>query len=92
MTRRATLSVRPLPLLFSLLQQGHAAAPGSAPGDCPGAAPAPGRPNARARANGQAASLRAGNPSNAWNVNFNNGNDNNNDISNTNEVRCVRGS
>ncbi len=32
----------------------------------------------------------AGNPSNAWNVNFNNGNSNNNDVSNTNRVRCVR--
>ena len=30
------------------------------------------------------------NPSNAWNVNFNNGNDNNNDKTNSNYVRCVR--
>lgn len=28
--------------------------------------------------------------SNAWNVNFNNGNVNNNDKTNTNYVRCVR--
>lgn len=33
---------------------------------------------------------RAGSPSNAWNVNFNNGNTNNNAVSNTNNVRCVR--
>ncbi len=32
----------------------------------------------------------AGNSSNAWNVNFNNGNTNNNDVGNTNQVRCVR--
>ena len=32
----------------------------------------------------------AGNSTNAWNVNFNNGNSNNNDITNTNRVRCVR--
>jgi hypothetical protein len=32
----------------------------------------------------------AGSPSNAWNVNFNNGNTNNNDMTNTNDVRCVR--
>jgi len=31
-----------------------------------------------------------GSSSNAWNVNFNNGNTNNNDVSNTNNVRCVR--
>ena len=30
------------------------------------------------------------NSSKAWIVNFNNGNDNNNDISNNNYVRCVR--
>jgi len=29
----------------------------------------------------------AGSSSNAWNVNFNNGNTNNNDVSNTNNVR-----
>jgi hypothetical protein len=33
----------------------------------------------------------ANNPSNAWNVNFNNGNVNNNDKSNTNFVIAVRG-
>ena len=32
----------------------------------------------------------SGNTTNAWNVNFNNGNTNNNDVSNTNRVRCVR--
>ena len=32
----------------------------------------------------------AGAPSNAWNVNFNNGNTNNDDVTNTNRVRCVR--
>jgi hypothetical protein len=32
----------------------------------------------------------AGSPTNAWNVNFNNGNTNNNDVTNTNDVRCVR--
>jgi len=37
-----------------------------------------------------ASSAVAGNPSNAWNVNFNNGNTNNNDVGNTNQVRCVR--
>ena len=30
------------------------------------------------------------NSSSAWIVNFNNGNDNNNDVSNSNYVRCVR--
>jgi len=33
----------------------------------------------------------AGDSSNAWNVNFNNGNDNVNNKSNSNYVRCVRG-
>ena len=33
----------------------------------------------------------ADNPDNAWNVNFNNGNVNNNDKTNTNYVRAVRG-
>jgi len=33
----------------------------------------------------------ANNPTNAWNVNFNNGNVNNNDKSNNNFVRAVRG-
>jgi len=32
----------------------------------------------------------AGNSDNAWNVNFNNGNDNGNNKSNLNYVRCVR--
>jgi hypothetical protein len=32
----------------------------------------------------------AGNPDNAWNVNFNNGNDNWNNRNNTNQVRLVR--
>ena len=32
----------------------------------------------------------ASNTSNAWNVNFNNGNDNANNKTNTNFVRCVR--
>ena len=36
------------------------------------------------------ASPVAGSPSNAWNVNFNNGNTNNDDVSNTNNVPCVR--
>ena len=31
-----------------------------------------------------------GGSSNAWNVNFNNGNSNNNDVTNNNRVRCVR--
>jgi len=34
-------------------------------------------------------SPNANNPSNAWVVNFNNGNTNNN-TTNTNQVRCVR--
>jgi hypothetical protein len=33
----------------------------------------------------------ANNPTNAWNVNFNNGNVNNNDKTNTFAVRAVRG-
>ncbi|MBI5525158.1 MAG: hypothetical protein HY897_02410 [Deltaproteobacteria bacterium] len=33
----------------------------------------------------------AANTSNAWNVNFDNGNVNNNDKTNNNNVRCVRG-
>jgi len=37
------------------------------------------------------ASPYAGNASNAWNVNFNNGNDNANNKSNNNYVRLVRG-
>ena len=36
------------------------------------------------------ASPYAGNAANAWNVNFNNGNDNINNKSNTNNVRLVR--
>ena len=32
----------------------------------------------------------ASNPDNAWNVNFNNGNDNGNNKDNSNYVRCVR--
>ena len=32
----------------------------------------------------------AGSSGNAWNVNFNNGNSNNNDVGNNNRVRCVR--
>jgi len=32
----------------------------------------------------------ANNPSNAWVVNFNNGNTTNNNTTNTNQVRCVR--
>jgi len=35
-------------------------------------------------------SPNANNPSNAWVVNFNNGNTNNNNTTNTNQVRCVR--
>jgi hypothetical protein len=35
-------------------------------------------------------STNAGNPTNAWNVNFNNGNVNNNNKSNNNYVRAVR--
>jgi len=37
------------------------------------------------------ASPYAGNATNAWNVNFNNGNDNANNKSNNNSVRLVRG-
>lgn len=37
------------------------------------------------------ASPYAGNTDNAWNVNFNNGNDNVNNKSNNNDVRLVRG-
>ncbi len=33
----------------------------------------------------------ASNPTNAWNVNFNDGNTNNNNKTNANYVRCVRG-
>jgi len=36
-------------------------------------------------------SVYAGNPNNAWNLNFNNGNDNNNDKDNAEYVRLVRG-
>jgi hypothetical protein len=32
----------------------------------------------------------SGSSGNAWNVNFNNGNTNNNDVGNNNRVRCVR--
>jgi len=32
----------------------------------------------------------ADNSNNAWNVNFDNGNVNNNDVNNDNGVRCVR--
>jgi len=35
-------------------------------------------------------SPRAGNPHNAWNVNFNNGNVNDNHVDNENRARCVR--
>lgn len=35
-------------------------------------------------------SVNADNTSNAWNVNFDNGNVNNNDKNNDNRVRCVR--
>jgi hypothetical protein len=48
------------------------------------------RPFVAARKRKVVASPVAGSPSNAWNVNFNNGNTNNNDITNTNNVRCVR--
>ncbi|MEX8501200.1 hypothetical protein [Leptothrix ochracea] len=44
------------------------------------------RPGARL----QTSSPVVGNPSNAWNVNFNNGNVNNNNRNNTNAVRLVR--
>jgi hypothetical protein len=37
------------------------------------------------------ASSNANNPDNAWEVNFNNGNDNANNKSNNNAVRLVRG-
>jgi hypothetical protein len=43
---------------------------------------------------GQSAAVGSTNadyPDNAWNVNFNDGNVNNNDKSNNNYVRCVRG-
>lgn len=43
----------------------------------------------RAQEEGRMSPL-VGSSSNAWNVNFNNGNTNNNDVSNTNNVRCVR--
>jgi hypothetical protein len=48
------------------------------------------RPFEAARKRKVVASPVAGSPSNAWNVNFNNGNTNNNAVSNTNNVRCVR--
>jgi hypothetical protein len=35
-------------------------------------------------------SVYASDPSNAWNVNFDNGNVNTNDKGNTHRVRCVR--
>jgi hypothetical protein len=37
------------------------------------------------------ATTNAGNPTNAWNVNFNNGNANTNNKTNNNYVRAVRG-
>ena len=91
MTRCATLSVRPSPPSAPRHWQGHAAVAGSTAVFVP-TSPRGQVGSAHTQADGPAASLRAGSWSNAWNVNFNNGNVNNNDISNTNEVRCVRGS
>lgn len=44
-----------------------------------------------ATSNYWSSTTNASDTSNAWNVNFNNGNDNRNDKTNTNYVRCVRG-
>ncbi|MSQ85106.1 MAG: hypothetical protein EXR77_19900 [Myxococcales bacterium] len=44
----------------------------------------------RAQVGHPVASPFQGGSSNAWNVNFNNGNSNNNGITNNNRVRCVR--
>ena len=44
----------------------------------------------RASCGPRPSSPNANNPGNAWIVNFNDGNTNNNDTSNTNQVRCVR--
>ena len=46
---------------------------------------------ATAASNYWSSSTNANNPSHAWNVNFDNGNVNNDDKSNTNHVRAVRG-
>ena len=43
-----------------------------------------------AKVGGPVAEVYQPSASNAWNVNFNNGNSNNNDITNNNRVRCVR--
>ena len=44
-----------------------------------------------AASNYWSSTTNANNPDNAWNVNFDNGNVNNDDKSNTNSVRAVRG-
>ena len=63
-------------------------APGSACGSGRGREQAEGEP---ASSNYWSATSNANNPSNAWRVNFNNGNVNNNNKTNNNRVRAVRG-
>jgi hypothetical protein len=65
---------------------------------CPGPAAGPSGPpireqagRAEASSNYWSSTSNANNPTNAWNVNFNNGNVNTNNKTNNNFVRAVRG-
>ena len=56
-----------------------------------GVLPGLGADDAVRASNYWSSSTNANNPDNAWNVNFDNGNVNNDDKSNTTSVRAVRG-